>query len=50
MRGCSTCQTKRSEIGSVMVERKMKVLALSETKVKDKSDCIFEGVLGRCLE
>ena len=33
MKGCSTSETKKSEIGSVMVERKSDVLALSETKV-----------------
>ena len=33
VRGCSTGETKRSEIGSVMVERKLGVLALNGTKV-----------------
>ena len=47
MRGCSTWETKRSEIGSVMFERKLRVLALSETKVKGKGEQIFESVVGR---
>ena len=46
-RGCSTCETKRSEIGSVMLERKLEVLALSETKVKGKGERIFGSVVGR---
>ena len=47
MRGCSTCETKRCEIGSVMVERKLNVLALSKTKVGGKGECNFGSVVGR---
>ena len=47
VRGCSICETKRSEIGSVMVEQKLDMLALSETKVKGKGECIFGRVVRR---
>ena len=47
VRGCSTCEIKRSEIGSVKVERKSDVLALSETKMKGKGECIFGRVVAR---
>ena len=47
LRGCSTCETKRIEIGSVMLERKWNVLALSETKEKGKSECKFGSVVER---
>ena len=47
MRICSTCDTKRSEIGSIMLERKSVVLAFCETKVKSKGERIFGSVVGR---
>ena len=47
MRVCSTCETKRSEIGCVMLGRKLNVLALSETKVKGNGECVFGSVIGR---
>ena len=47
MRGCSTCETKRSEIDSVMLERKLSVFALNETKVIDKGECILGSMVGR---
>lgn len=47
VRGCSTSMSKRSEIGSMFESRKMDVLALSETKVKGKGECVFGGVIGR---
>ena len=47
VRLCSTCETKRSEIGSVTLERKLTVLALSETKVKGKGECKFGSAVRR---
>ena len=47
MRGCSTCETKRNKIDGVMLERKLDVLALCETKVEGKGECIFRSVVGR---
>ena len=38
---------KRIEIGSDKLERKLFVLALSETMVKGKGECIFESVVVR---
>ena len=47
VRGCSTIESKRREIGSVFVERKMDVLALCETKMKGKGEEEFGEVKGR---
>ena len=47
MRGCSTCEIKRSEIGSGMLVRKLVVLVFSETYVKGEGECNFESVVGR---
>ena len=47
MRGCIASETKRSDIGNVMLERKFVVLALSETKVKGKGECRFGSVVER---
>ena len=47
VRGCSTMESKRCEIGSMFVRRKMDVLALSETKIKGKEDIAFGEVIGR---
>ena len=47
MRRCSTCEIKRSEIGSIMLERKLNMLPLSETKMKGNDDCKFVSVVGR---
>ena len=47
MRGCGTCVGKRGEIGCMFERRKMSVLALSETKMKGKSEMIFGRVRGR---
>ena len=47
MRGCSTNEDKRCEIGSVFEERKLDVLALSETKMKGKDESVFGAVKGR---
>ena len=40
-------ESKRCEIGSMFVRRKMDVLALSETKIKGKEDIAFGEVIGR---
>ena len=40
--GCSTCETKRSGIGNVMLEQNLYALTLSEANVKGKGECIFE--------
>ena len=47
VRGCSTIESKRREIGSVFVKRKMDVLALCETKMKGKGNSEFGEVIGR---
>ena len=47
MRGCSTIESKRCEIGSMFVRRKMDVLALCETKMKGKGEVLFGEVAGR---
>ena len=47
MRGCSTYETKRSEICSVMLGRKLNVLSLSETEVKGKREFNLASVIGR---
>lgn len=39
------CETKRSEICSVMLVEKLAVLALSETEVKEKGECKFGDVV-----
>ena len=47
VRGCSTIESKRCEIGRLFVKRKMDVLALSETKMKGKGEAEFGEVKGR---
>ena len=47
VRGCSTIEVKREMIGSMFERRKIDVLALSETKVKGKGECMFGRVTGR---
>ena len=47
MRGCSTNEDKRCEIGSLFEDRKLDVLALSETKMKGKGESVFGAVKGR---
>ena len=47
VRGCSTLEWKKCEIGSMFVRRKMDVLALSETKVKGRGEAVFGEVTGR---
>ena len=47
MRGCSTNESKRCEIGDMFGRRGMDVLALNETKVKGRGEVNFGGVKGR---
>ncbi len=47
VRGCSTLESKRSEIGEMFGRRRMDVLALSETKMKGKGERMFGDVIGR---
>ena len=47
MRGCSADEGKREVIGRMFTERKLDVLALSETKMKGKGECEFGSVRGR---
>ena len=47
MRGCSTCEDKRCEIGRMFVRRKMDVLALCETKMRGKGEAQFGEMNGR---
>ena len=47
MRGCSSNEAKRREIGEMFVRRKFDVLALSETKLKGTGECDFGVVNGR---
>ena len=47
VRGCSTSEAKREEIGRMFVRRKLDVLALSETKMKGKGEIEFGSVSGR---
>ena len=47
VRGCSTTESKRCEIGDKFLERKMDVLALCETKMKGKGEITFGDVVGR---
>lgn len=47
MRGCSTNEDKRCEIGSLFEKRKFDVLGLSETKMKGQGESMFGDVKGR---
>ena len=47
VRGCSTRESKRCEIGDMFKRRSMDVLALSETKMKGKGEMAFGEVTGR---
>ena len=47
MRGCSTRESKRCEIGGMFQKIGMDVLALSETKMKGKGEVAFGEVPGR---
>ena len=47
VRGCSTIESKRCEIGCMFGRRGMDVLALCETKMKGKGEVAFGEVTGR---
>ena len=47
VRGCSTIESKRCEIGDMFISRGMDVLALSETKMKGKGEVSFGEMSGR---
>ena len=47
VRGCSSMESKRSEIGCMFGRRGMDVLALCETKMKGKGEVAFGEVWGR---
>ena len=47
VRGCSSIESKRSEIGCMFGRRGMDVLALCETKMKGKGEVAFGEVTGR---
>ena len=47
VRGCSSSEDKRDMIGRMFVERKLSVLALNETKMRGKGECVFGSVKGR---
>ena len=47
VRGCSTIESKRCEIGCMLGRRWMDVLALCETKMKGKGEVAFGEVTGR---
>ena len=47
MRGCSTNEAKKREIGKMFLRRRFDVCALSETKLKEKGEVMFGEVVGR---
>ena len=47
VRGCSTIESKRREIGELFINRRMDVLALNETKMKGKGEVDFGRMKGR---
>ena len=47
VRGCSTNEAKKGEIGKMFLRRRFDVRALSETKLKRKGEVIFGEVVGR---
>ena len=47
VRGCSSIESKRCEIGCMFGRRRMDVLALCETKMKGKGEVAFGEVTGR---
>ena len=47
MRGCSTNESKRCEIGDMCKRRRLDVLALNETKMKGKGEAVFGEMKGR---
>ena len=47
VRGCSTNEVKKGEIGKMYLRRRFDVCALSETKPKEKGEIMFGEVVGR---
>ena len=47
VRGCSTNEAKKGEIGKMFLRRRFEVCALSETKLKRKGEVIFGEVVDR---
>ena len=47
VRGCSTSESKRCEIGDMFENRSMDVLALGGTKMKGKGEVDFGKIKGR---
>ena len=47
MRGCSTNEVKKGEIGKMFLRWRFDVCALSETKLKGKGEVMFGDVVGR---
>ena len=47
VRGCSTNEAKKGEIGKMFLKRRFDVCALSETKLKGKCEVMFGEVVGR---
>ena len=46
VRGCSSIESKRCEIGCMFGRRRMDVLAVCETKMKGKGEVVFGEVTG----
>ena len=47
MRGCSTNEVKKGEIGKMFLMRRLDVCALRETKLKGRGEVIFGEVDGQ---
>ena len=47
VRGCSTNEANKGEIGKMFLRRRFDVCALSETKLKGKGEVMFGEVVGR---
>ena len=47
VRGCGVNEVKQGMIGKMFEERRLDVLALSETKLRGKGEVTFGKVLGR---
>ena len=47
VRGCSTNEAKKGEIGKMFLRRRFDVCALSETKLKGKGEIMFGEMVGR---
>ena len=46
MRGCSTNEANKGEIGKMFLRRRFDVCALNETKLKGKGEVMFGEVVG----